>query len=97
VALSRNLLHCSAGKSSSRLILVLWPAMRMERLTTGDFISAPPPQNPAPIGTGWSGVLVSQKGPRLGAPGMDSNSERGRLFLGNPPKKGPREGGAKWL
>jgi hypothetical protein len=35
-------------KSSSRLILVLWPAMRMERLTTGDFISAPP--NP-PLGT----------------------------------------------
>ena len=29
-------------KSSSRLILVLWPAMRMERLTTGDFISAHP-------------------------------------------------------
>ena len=24
------------------VILVLWPAMRMERLTTGDFISAPP-------------------------------------------------------
>src|SRR5882757_10221968 len=25
-------------KSSSRLTLVLWPVMRMERLTTGDFI-----------------------------------------------------------
>src|SRR3954447_15763816 len=46
-------------KSSSRLILVLWPVMRMERLTTGDFISASP--KPRPLGWGWGGVLVHRR------------------------------------
>ena len=47
---------------------------------------------PRPLDTG-GGALVP--GPRLGAPGMNSNSERAVWFLGNPPKKAPREGGAK--
>ena len=54
MTLAGNLLQCSS-KTILELTLVLWPAMRMERLTTGDFISAPPK---TPLGTGWSGVLV---------------------------------------
>jgi hypothetical protein len=39
--------------------------MRMERLTTGDFISAPP----KPLDGGGAGyVSIAETGPRLGAP-----------------------------
>src|SRR5438067_1602936 len=44
---SRAMTLSSFQNASSRLTLVLWPAMAVERLTTDDFIACPPAEEPA--------------------------------------------------
>src|SRR5215475_11489294 len=52
--------------SSSRLTLVLWPAMTIERFETGDFTASPPRISHQYCMTVW---LFGQETPRLGAIG----------------------------
>ena len=52
--------------SSSRLTLVLWPAMTIERFETGDFTASPPRISHRYYMTVW---LFGQEIPRLGATG----------------------------
>src|SRR5258708_28922069 len=66
-------------KASSRLTLVLWPAMTIERLTTGDFITPSVFRSRKLRGAHRTALEIARPRPRK----SQQPSDRSRAFIGS--------------